>query len=161
MILAIDPGNQGGLAWLGTREGTLLGLDSMPLRDSGSKGHSRYFIDGGVLSGYIRAKSPVCAIVERVSSRPGQGVAGMFSFGRGVGILEGVLQAHGVPIVYVSPQVWKRHHGLIKQPKRASLELARDLYPDAELHLVKHEGRAEAILIGLYKIEQWRQHGRG
>jgi len=157
MILSIDPGNSGGLAFIGTRDFDLLGLHSMPLTESFSSGHTRHFVDGVVLSGLIRAKSPVCAVVERVSSRPGQGVAGVFAFGRGVGVIEGVLQSLGIPICYVVPQVWKRWHGLIKQDKLASLELARELYPDAELHLRKHDGRAEAILIGLWKIEKWKE----
>lgn len=157
MILSIDPGNSGGLAFMATRGARLLSLHSMPLRETLSAGHTRWMIDGALVAQLIRANQPVCAAVERVSSRPGQGVSGVFAFGRGFGTLEGVLESLDVPITYVAPQVWKRHHGLIKQPKRASLELARKLYPDAELPLVKHEGRAEAILIGLYKIQKWSQ----
>lgn len=157
MIVSIDPGNSGGLAFLGTRGSRLLALHSMPLRETLSAGHTRWMIDGEHIAQLIRANQPVCAVVERVSSRPGQGVAGVFAFGRGFGVIEGVLESLAVPITYVAPQVWKRHHGLIKQPKRASLELARKLYPEAEMPLVKHEGRAEAILIGLYKIQQWSQ----
>lgn len=156
MILSIDPGNSGGLAFMGTRGARLLSLHSMPLRETESSGRSRWMMDGALIAQLIRANSPVCAVVERVSSRPGQGVAGMFAFGRGFGVIEGVLEALDVPIAYVAPVVWKRHHGLLKQDKKASLELARKLYPDAELHLVKHEGRAEAILIGLYKIAYWK-----
>lgn len=157
MIVSIDPGNRGALAFLGTADCDLLGLYDMPLRESGSTGHMRYFIDGLVLAQLLGTESVSCAILERVASMPGQGIAGMFAFGRGVGVIEGVLQACDIPINYVSPQVWKRYHGLIKQPKSESLELAREFYPDAELHLKKHEGRAEAILIGLWKIEQWRE----
>jgi len=157
MIVSIDPGNSGGLAFLGTRSAQLLSLHSMPLRETLSAGRSRWMLDSAVLAQLIRANQPVCAVVERVSSRPGQGVAGMFAFGRGFGAIEGVLETLDVPVCYVAPVVWKRHHGLLKQDKKASLKLARELYPDAELHLVKHEGRAEAILIGLYKIDKWRE----
>ncbi len=156
MIVSIDPGNSGGLAFLGTRDARLLSLHSMPLRETLSTGRTRWMMDGAVLAQLIRANRPVCAVVERVSSRPGQGVAGMFAFGRGFGVIEGVLETLDVPITYVAPQSWKRHFDLLKQKKKASLEMARELYPDAELHLAKYEGRAEAILIGLYKIEQWR-----
>lgn len=157
MILSIDPGNSGGLAFIGTRNRDLQEVCSMPLRDSGSSGHSRYFIDGAVLSRLIKLNRPSHAVLERVSSRPGQGVAGIFTFGRGIGVIEGVLQALDIPISYVAPQVWKKHHGLIKQDKSKSLALARELYPDAEMPLKKHEGRAEAILIGLWKIDKWRE----
>jgi len=156
LIVSIDPGNSGGLAFLGTRAARLLSLHSMPLRETDSTGRSRWMIDSEHIAQLMREYRPVCAVVERVSSRPGQGVAGMFAFGRGFGAIEGVLEALGIPITYVAPVVWKRHHGLLKQDKKASLALARNLYPDAELPLVKHEGRAEAILIGRYKIEKWR-----
>ena len=157
MILSIDPGNRGALAFLGTRDCDLLGLYDMPLCESDSKGHMRYVIAGDVLAQLLGTKNVSCAVLERVASMPGQGIAGMFAFGRGVGVIEGVLQARDIPISYVSPQVWKRHWNLIKQPKFESLKLARELYPDAELHLVKHEGRAEAILIGRWKIDMWRE----
>lgn len=157
MIVAIDPGNRGAIALLGTARSDLLGLYDMPLRESASKGHMRYEIAGDVLAQLFGAKNASCAVLERVASMPGQGIAGMFAFGRGVGVIEGILQTLDIPINYVSPQVWKRHHNLIKQPKSKSLELAREFYPDAELHLKKHEGRAEAILIGIWKIEKWRE----
>lgn len=160
MILSIDPGNSGALAFMTTRL-TLIDLYSMPLIDSGSKGHTRNAIDGITLAQLVSAYRPACVILERVASRPGQGVAGMFAFGRGVGVIEGVMQALDIPINYVSPVVWKRHHNLLKQPKSKSLDKARKLYPDAELHLKKHEGRAEAILIGIWKVDKWREFYEG
>jgi len=129
----------------------------MPLYDSQSTGHTRNFIDGSVIAQLVDAYRPACVILERVASRPAQGVAGVFAFGRGVGVIEGVMQALEIPINYVAPQVWKRYHGLIKQSKSKSLEMARQLYPEAELHLKKHEGRAEAILIGIWKVQKWRE----
>ncbi len=159
MILSIDPGNRGAIAGLSTRTGDLLALHDMTLKETGSTGHMRYFVDGSMLSRIVTSLQPVCAILERVASMPGQGVSGIFAFGRGVGTIEGVLASADVPISYVAPQVWKRYHGLIKQPKEKSLELAREFYPDAELHLKKHEGRAEAILIGVWKLEMWGNRG--
>jgi hypothetical protein len=49
-----------------------------------------------------------------------------------------------IPIEFVSPVVWKRSYGLSKD-KHASLHRARLLFPTAELHLAKHDGRAEAL----------------
>ena len=40
--------------------------------------------------------------IERVSAMPGQGVTGMFQFGRSLGIAEGVVAVLGWPIKYVS-----------------------------------------------------------
>ena len=154
MIVAFDPGHGGGIALL-TACKVLVAVHSMPLKDSASTGHSRHFVDGERVAQLLKHYRPRHAVIERVASRPGQGVSGVFAFGRAVGVLEGVVQALDIPYSYVAPQVWKRHHGLLKQKKRASLELARKLYPKADLPLVKHEGRAEALLIGLWKVEQW------
>ena len=117
MFVAIDPGNTGALAFLGTREFKLCALYDMPTYPEPSSGRMRYCIDGAMLAHYFSEHRPTCALVERVASRPGQGVAGVYAFGRGVGVIEGVLQALDIPIHYVAPQTWKRHHNLLKQPK--------------------------------------------
>jgi crossover junction endodeoxyribonuclease RuvC len=80
---------------------------------------------------------------------PGQGIASSFQFGVGFGSILSVLQAMHISIAFVTPAVWKRFHGLSKD-KRASLHKARLMFPSAELHLAKHEGRAESLIIADY-----------
>jgi hypothetical protein len=87
---------------------------------------------------------------------PRQGIASAFNFGVGFGSLLGVLQARHIAIEFVTPAVWKRTMGL-SQDKRASLDKARLLYPDAELGLAKHEGRAEALLLAHWAFTRPRQ----
>jgi hypothetical protein len=58
-----------------------------------------------------------------------------------------------LPLAFVTPAVWKASYGLSKD-KHASLHKARLLYPTAELHLAKHDGRAEALLIARYGLTQ-------
>lgn len=48
-----------------------------------------------------------------------------------------------------TPSVWKRSYGLSKD-KHASLNKAQLMFPTAELHLAKNDGRAEALLIAEY-----------
>ncbi|MFZ2109605.1 MAG: hypothetical protein WAV18_30225 [Roseiarcus sp.] len=55
---------------------------------------------------------PDFAIVELVASRPGQGVASVFKFGCGFGMVPGVIAARSVPLHLVTPAKWKRHFGL-------------------------------------------------
>jgi hypothetical protein len=62
-----------------------------------------------------------------------------------------VIQARHIRIELVTPSVWKRALGLGKD-KDASLHKARLLFPMAELHLAKHDGRAEALLIAHYAL---------
>jgi hypothetical protein len=82
---------------------------------------------------------------------PAQGIASAFQFGVGFGSLLGVLQALHIRIELVTPAVWKRSYGLGKD-KHASLHKARLLFPTADLHLAKHDGRAEALLLAHYAL---------
>jgi len=147
--LAIDPGLSGALAIL-SPDGALELLADLPIvRD-----RTLAWVDGGELQstilGALQGRAAV-AMVERVSSMPAQGIASSFQFGVGFGSILGVLQALHLRIELVTPAVWKRSYGLSKD-KHASLHKARLLFPAAELHLAKHEGRAEALLIAHYAM---------
>ena len=91
-------------------------------------------------------------ILERVSTRPGQGVASQGKFLRNAGWWAGALDTLSTPWLEVSPQTWQR--GLI--PKKSSeldkpsLTVARRQFPDASLHLKKHHNRADAIMMAVY-----------
>jgi hypothetical protein len=53
----------------------------------------------------------------------------------------------------VTPQAWKKQAGLIKASKGASVDLARELWPDNSddfKYKTADEGRAEAALIARY-----------
>lgn len=81
------------------------------------------------------------------------------------GAVEAVLDALGLTPTSITPQTWKAHYGLKgigknaatlfkaqQAKKEAALEVARALYPGAELHLKKHHNRAEAVLIAHYLL---------
>ena len=91
-------------------------------------------------------------IVERVAARPGQGVTSMFSFGRSLGVVEGVVGALGLPMQRVTPDAWKRRAKLRGQPKDASRAMALRLFPEVagELARKKDAGRADALLIAMF-----------
>lgn len=147
--IGVDPGLHGAIAIL-DQAGELVSVTDLPvIRDL-----SLAWIDGGSLQSIIldalRGR-PARAIVERVSSMPGQGVASSFLFGVGLGSVLSVLQALHIPLEFVTAAVWKRSYGLGKD-KHASLHKARLLYPTAELHLAKHDGRAESLLVARYAL---------
>jgi hypothetical protein len=54
----------------------------------------------------------------------------------------------------VTPQNWKAFYGLTGQEKAASMKLAQGLYPDADLRLVKHHNRADALLMARYGLRK-------
>ena len=92
--------------------------------------------------------------VEDVHTMPKQGIASSGKFMRAAGAIEATAALTGAPMILVTPQRWKKHHGLIGTEKKASLELARQLWSDAPLKLVKHHGRADALLMALWLKDQ-------
>ena len=154
LTIGIDPGLTGAIAILNT-DGVIESLRDLPIvRD-----RSLAWVDGSelqsIISAALRGRTAV-AMVERVSSRPGQGIASSFLFGCGFGSILGVLQTRQIPLEFVTSPVWKKSYGLSKD-KDASLHKARLLFPRAELNLAKHDGRAEALLIAHYAMTRASQ----
>lgn len=97
---------------------------------------------------------PIRVWIEEVHAMPGQGVASMFSMGRGLGSWEGIVAACGLSMEHVAPQTWKKMTmaGMGKE-KDASVYRAQELWPEAELVTPRGRrlhGRADALLIAEY-----------
>lgn len=104
--------------------------------------------DGVAFAKLIAERLPDMVTIEHAFSRPGQGVASTFKFGRTFGQALGVIQAMGVPYELVSPGVWKKFFKITpNSPKDASRLVCQRLYPAADIPLKRHHGRADAILI--------------
>jgi len=95
------------------------------------------------------------AILESVHSISGQGISSSFTFGKTVGIVEGIFTTLEIPITLVTPQAWKKHFGLLKQEKDASRQYVIALYPELskQFKLKKHTDKADAFLIALYGVK--------
>lgn len=175
VLFGIDPGQSGAIAVLA--DGRPWAVIDMPrkARTSGAAGFEVDGIALGRFFRRVRQDHPgavFLAALELVGAMTtkdkdgnpkGQAALSMFRFGQSDGIVRGVMQALGVAYVEVSPLSWKRRHGLIidqavkgetksqrsTRAKAISLEKARVLFPTmrGELVLVKHSGRAEALLI--------------
>ena len=102
-ILAVDPGLSGALAFYFPT------VDAITAEDMPVAGGD---IDAATLAARIAQMKPDIAIVELVASRPGQGVASVFKFGCGFGMVRGVIATSSVPLHLVTPAKWKRHFGL-------------------------------------------------
>jgi hypothetical protein len=93
----------------------------------------------------------VIVFIEKVHSMPKQGVASSFNFGMGFGLWQGVVVGLNLPMEMVTPQRWQKEMlAGMQGGKEASIIRAQELFPDAELHLKKHHGRADALLIAEY-----------
>lgn len=159
-IVGIDPGAAGAIAQISP----MVGVWRMP-------GTDRALVD--LLQMFDPATTRV--YLERAQAMPRKAAAdgrgfetatSMFSYGVGYGVIRGVLAARRLWYREVAPATWKAALGLWtpKDPdgaalspetrkrasKRASIELARALFPEAADQIGKSDGRAEAVLIAEY-----------
>lgn len=151
LIVGVDPGLSGAVGFLNA-DGTYAGVEDMPVVIATT---GRKELDAAGLAETLRAYGPSCAIVERVSSRPGEGAVGAFSFGATYGGILAVLAALQIPTALVAPAVWKRKAGIpAGADKACSISTAKRLIPTAStiLTLKKHDGRAEALLLARHGL---------
>lgn len=155
LTVGIDCGLTGAVAFL--QDGAYLTVEDMPTVPS--NGLIKRRVCGQQLAALLTGgEKQIC--IESVAARPGQGVSGMFSLGRSLGAVEAVCEALGHNPAYVTPQAWKRRLGLLGTDKRASLNRARELFPDAPLGRLRDHNRAEALLIAHFATLQHPAGGR-
>jgi Holliday junction resolvasome RuvABC endonuclease subunit len=146
----IDPGLSGAVAFI--RPDAAHPANRLAVFDAPLVGGE---FDGVAFAKLLAERLPDTIAIEHAFSRPGQGVASTFKFGKTFGQALGVIQALGVPYELVSPSVWKKHFKITpSSPKDASRLVCKRLYPRADIPLKKHHGRADAILIAHYA---WRR----
>jgi len=146
---AFDPGFSGGLAIKANNKHYTYTLPVLTSKKN-------KVLDCRILSECLVDHCVEKVFIEKVHSAPGQGVVSMFSFGKGLGQLIGMIQTLGLPYEDISPQVWKRHFKLIGADKKASIAKCVQTFPSINLIQkgcrVPHEGIAEALLILTYGI---------
>jgi len=142
-IIAIDPGLGGGVAFINLTT-TLTWATPMPVLGKQ--------IDLADLAAQIAYFKPHLIVLEKVHSMPGQGVASMFTFGKGYGALLGIAAALKITCEEITPQKWK---GVVlsgtAKDKDAAIAYCRKVYPDVPLVMPKcrvaHTGVADALCL--------------
>lgn len=137
-VIAINPGLCGALAVL-SPDGGLVQLADLPLVRVGCDA----WMDGVRLKEQLTAAAggkPGRVVVERVEMS-GQPLA----FGVTVGLIVGIVQAWHLSLTMVESATWRRVLGVASD--RAAFDLARELYPEADL---AHGGRVGALLLARY-----------
>lgn len=142
-VLGVDPGVSGAYALLSA--GGVATVDDLPV--VGNQ------INAGEWKRILAQLTPDTAVVEKVHSMPGQGVASTFRFGMACGLIQGVLLGAGVPVIDVTPNVWKKYFGLNNDGERSRALACRRFPSLAGLARKKDHNRAEALLIALWKLE--------
>lgn len=85
-------------------------------------------------------------VIEKVGAMPGNGGVSMFNFGAAYMACIAIAQRSMCQWMLVQPRAWKKDMGLTAD-KDESLDMARELWPEAPLARKKDNGRAEALLI--------------
>jgi crossover junction endodeoxyribonuclease RuvC len=150
IVLGIDPGLSGALAFYDTTTEVLVVMD-MPTVEVTRNGKNKREVSPALVADMVAGKGIEKAFMERVSAMPGQGVSSMFSFGRSAGILEGVLAAYEIPTTMVTPQAWMKAMG-VRAGKDGSRERAMQLFPQYSTAFArkKDDGRSDAALIAKF-----------
>jgi crossover junction endodeoxyribonuclease RuvC len=133
MVIGLDPGASGGIAWI---VDGVADCRKMPETER----------DIWELLSVLRLRGGT-AFIERVHSMPKQGVASSFKFGQQYGTLRGMLIGSEIPFEEVTPQRWQKALGcLTKGDKNVSKAKAQQLFP----HLKITHAVADALLIAEY-----------
>jgi crossover junction endodeoxyribonuclease RuvC len=146
-VLGIDPGLKGALCLLNAPERRIISLIPMPTIPYRKK----LSLDIESMVGWMLEHGG-CDFVstEFVHSMPGQGVVSMFSFGRGVGMLQGAFKVLNVPVMETPPSVWKATIG-VTADKATSIEMAVRLFPkQAALFEGRRADFAESALLAVF-----------
>lgn len=152
VIVGIDPGNAGALAFLDIENHRMRIVDMPTFKFETNK--SRVKIDPFTIVREMNAQVIANLYLEEVHASPQMGVVSAFSFGEGKGIILGAAAAMGIPTTMVKPTQWKKQMR-VPADKRATVQRASQLFP-AVAPLFKgprggvFDGRAEAALIALF-----------
>jgi crossover junction endodeoxyribonuclease RuvC len=135
--------------------GQLLSVEDMPALP---EANGRIATNAPLLATSLARSHARIAFCEFVGARPTDAKVAAFAFGRARGVIEGCAGALGLPIVFLTPQTWKR---MVEIPPRAeNKDLARTRaiarWPaHADLFRRKCDvDRAEACLIALAGLKR-------
>jgi hypothetical protein len=147
-IIGIDPGKKGAIV-SDSGEVLMRGLLNNRTKD---------YDFGGIIR---CVSSSDVVVVEKVHGIYGMGAGVSFEFGRGVGILEGIIRSCvGKKVVYVSPQTWQKVcwqgvGDIMKGDKRDTKAMSMRAYINLGGDVSeKHDGVIDAFLI-LKWYKQW------
>jgi crossover junction endodeoxyribonuclease RuvC len=150
IIVGVDPGLGGAIARFDTGTGALVDVVDMPILELAKAGKKSRIVDAYGLAN-LMARDCDHVFVETQQTRPGQAAQAVAKTFTGYGVVLGVVACFQIPISHVNPRKWKAD---LKVPaaKDGARARASELIRGGSVHwpLVKHDGRAEASLIGLW-----------
>ena len=150
-IIGIDVGLNGAIAMM--QGETLTGIFDMPTVSLTRNGMAKRQISIPELIAILDNFKADEAYIEKVFAMAGQGVTSVFSFGRSLGAIEGVIAARSIKATLITPQTWQKAMG-VTGGKDGARARAMELFPwnVDYFKLKKHDGRADAALIACWRL---------
>lgn len=178
ILIAIDVGLTGGIAFFDTESKEVVGLYPMPTNKiETSSGRKKGEIDIPRLKFILEIpkvhEDTALVVLENVHAFPGQGSVAMATLMEQKGIIRGMCAGLGYDEALVEPKTWQKYFEMIPPKdlkgssasktkalrkgwlKEKSLEIARVRFPSWETKLERKDahGLSDALLIGTYIIE--------
>lgn len=158
-ILGVDPGLSGAAALYNPNASIKSGLrwTVIDLPTIGDKSQRR--INAPAFRDFVTSLDPVHAFIELATVMPGQGISSSGRYMRAAGAVEAIIAALNIPITFVTPQTWKKFHGLRGSDKEQSRAKALQLFPDASALLTRKSDhhKAEVMLLTFYAATALQQ----
>jgi crossover junction endodeoxyribonuclease RuvC len=147
-LIGIDPGVSGAIVVTTADAGEIVDIFDMPTVEVRGKRHVCPRLLYVCLRRGCSAESDPTVIVEHVQGVQQSGATSAFNFGRGFGVIEGVIAGLGLSCELVRPQVWTKALR-VSRDKGSHREAAMRLWPDVadKFARVKDDGRADAALL--------------
>lgn len=156
-LIAIDPGQSGGIAIIDYHKVLNEMKDHYIVQESLTTVHNMPSTIKDLHYLFSEIIGDKVVYIEDVHSLPNQGIASTFKFGRGFGNLEAMAISHNCRLIYVRPQVWQKHLGLLSkkgesktQHKNRMKAFAQQRYPHIKVTLAT----ADALCILEYAKEK-------
>jgi hypothetical protein len=166
MLISIDPGIRGALAFFGPAD--RVSVHDMPIRLKRDVSKIKNEIDPVALQRLLRERVPPdekgLVVMESAHAFVGSGkrvgsMASQASLAATKAVVSAICELCGMDVAYVTPREWHAFFGIKRtetsDTKVQSLALARKLFGDEYCPLAKHDGRADALLIGRYGLRHF------
>ena len=143
--LGIDAGTTTGWSLIHRESRSLIQIGEFHYAERPVRGKGGWF-DAKSFSQVIDSIDHFCVVayIEMPAFVPGKGIKTVAAQYDTLGCIRAILTERSVPMNWVNPATWKRKAGLWGRGKKASIELAKSLYPGLETDSVDI---AESVLI--------------
>ena len=144
MILALDPGASGGLAW--RDDDGVVNCAAMPDTPGDTIDQLRTLRVMG---------REIVAYMERTGTYiPGNSGPAACKFARGCGFLEGAIMALSIPLIEIAPSVWMKTLGALPKDKRERKNAIKTLMQARYPHLRITLSTSDALGLLTYAVEK-------